>query len=836
MKNYFLKLLLTFSVIWTASSVSAQQVTLSMASGATAPGGTVSLDISLATSGGAQPAGLQWTLSYPVSDVSGVNIVAGASANAAGKTLTCNSASGSTICVLYALNTTTITDGVVATATFTVPSSSLDSSAPIPMTAVVATDLNGYQIASSGSGATITIAQPIVPTLSGLSCNPASVSAPGGTACTVTLSSPALSGGMAVSLSSSNPNVTVPNSVTVSAGSSSVSFTASVAAVTTAQTATISAVAGTITKTAALSITVPTFSVSGNISPSSMGSGAIVALTGPSSASATADASGNFTFANLVNGTYTIKPSKSGYTFSPVSTSIAVSGANVTGVTFSATQNANQNTAPASITSDAGVWRDQSTSSTTISSPVFSTRYTNELVLAFIATDYSSRTNTIVRGVSGAGLTWNLVVRTNTQKGTAEIWRAFAPAQLSNAAVTATLSERADASMTVMSFSGVDSTGTNGSGAIGATARGSASTGAPAATLVTTRANSLVVGVGDDSKRASARTPGSGQSLVHQYLDPSGNTFWVQMRTATVPASGTSITINDSAPTSDPYNLSLLEILAPQSAVTTGAVASPQSQDQTAANVTAQRAGALSLANIATGEAGDSCTPGGLASIIGAGITHQSLIDKVTGFPLPTTLAGIQVKVNGTLAPLLLVSDAQINFQCPMLPVGTLLTVSVEDRSGVLAPPIGTTMQASAPGVFVVDRQNHGVVSIGNANKLAFPETPGVASRAALPGETLVIYATGLGEPGDRIDVGEAVPADRTIPLKNQVTVGINGREVVPVFAGLVRGSAGLAQVNVLLPEDSPLGDSVSLYIKVTSSEGTTRQSNAVNVAIQRPQ
>ena len=117
--------------------------------------------------------------------------------------------------------------------------------------------------------------------------------------------------------------------------------------------------------------------------------------------------------------------------------------------------------------------------------------------------------------------------------------------------------------MTVVSFTGVDTTGTNGSGAIGATATANAATGAPSATLTTTRANSVVFGVGDDPTAKVARTLGSGQSLVHQLLcgpNTQTCTLWVQQVPTLVPASGTAITINDTAPTADAYNLSLVEV------------------------------------------------------------------------------------------------------------------------------------------------------------------------------------------------------------------------------------------------------------------------------------
>ena len=299
----------------------------------------------------------------------------------------------------------------------------------------------------------------------------------------------------------------------------------------------------------------PTWSISGTISPVAAGNGASVTLTGVASTSTSADSGGNYTFSGLSNGSYTVSPSKVGYSFTPANQPVTISGANVTGTNFTGQGATN------SIAIDITTFNDQSTASTTPTTPMFSTNAANELLLAFIATDGKSGTTTTVKSVSGAGLTWVLVVRANKQLGTSEIWRAFAPAPLTNVSVTATLSQSLAASLTVMSFTGVDTTGTNGSGAIGATGSGNAASGAPTASLVTTRNNSWVIGVGNDWDNAISRSPAAGQTIVHQYLSTSGDTYWFQMLTAPVPLSGTNVTISDTAPTTDRYNLSVCEVL-----------------------------------------------------------------------------------------------------------------------------------------------------------------------------------------------------------------------------------------------------------------------------------
>src|SRR4051812_37331028 len=228
----------------------------------------------------------------------------------------------------------------------------------------------------------------------------------------------------------------------------------------------------------------------------------------------------------------------------------------------------------AALTFDKSVSNNTTVNSTTASSPVFSTASPNELLLAFVATDYLSGANTTVTSVDGGGLTWVLVVRSNTQAGTSEIWRAFAPSPLIGVTVTATLSQAVMSSITVVAFIGADTTGTNGSGAIGATAASNSAFGAPTAAVMTTRADSMVLGVGNDYDNAIARSPGVEQVIMQQSLTSAGDTYWVQRRLRGYPA-GTVVSIDDTAPVSDRYNLAVVEVLAspgPQAWSMSGAV------------------------------------------------------------------------------------------------------------------------------------------------------------------------------------------------------------------------------------------------------------------------
>jgi hypothetical protein len=112
--------------------------------------------------------------------------------------------------------------------------------------------------------------------------------------------------------------------------------------------------------------------------------------------------------------------------------------------------------------------------------------------------------------------------------------------------------------MAVMAF-----TNTASSLAGAASALAGATAGGPAATLTTTRDNSLVIGVGVDLAAARVMTPGAGQTIVYQ-ANPSGGTYWVQ-QSATVGAAGTVVTFSDTygPPTPDAWVVTLIEIRRP---------------------------------------------------------------------------------------------------------------------------------------------------------------------------------------------------------------------------------------------------------------------------------
>ena len=434
-----------------------------------------------------------------------------------------------------------------------------------------------------------------------------------------------------------------------------------------------------------------TYSISGTVSPLASGPGTLLTLSGASSATATADSSGNYAFSGIGTGSYTVTPSKSGYTFTPPSSSLSISSSNVTGVNFTA---ATQSSGTGSLILDAQTWGDSSSASATISTPAFTTSAGNELLLAFIAADGPSGGSIQVNSMSGAGLTWSLVKRTNSQLGTSEVWRAFSATPLTNVVVSATLSSPAASSITLLSFKGVDTTGTNGSGAIGATASANASSGAPSTSLVTTRNNSWVLGVGNDYDNALSRVVGANQSMIHQYLASVGDTYWVQGQNAPTPLSGSTVVINDTSPTGDHYNLTAVEVLPSTSGGGSGGGTSTYTLSGT---ISPSSSGAGSTVTL-TGAASMAVTADSSGNYSFTGLPNGSytITPNKSGFTFsPATL---NATVNGA-------NLSGQNFTATVIPPQTYSisgNISTAGSAGSSSPQCGLTLNWTDPSCQII--------------------------------------------------------------------------------------------------------------------------------------
>src|SRR5262245_14131220 len=405
------------------------------------------------------------------------------------------------------------------------------------------------------------------------------------------------------------------------------------------------------------------------------------------------------------------------------------------------------------IAKDQIVSADQPTASTTVATSAFSTTGLNEVFLAFISA--GGPVGQTVTGVSGAGLNWVLVKRANGQAGTAEIWRAFSTLIQVNVTVTATLATAATSSMTVITLTGADATGSDGAGAIGASSAASAASGAPTLSLTTTRNGSVVIGVGSDTQSATARTVPGSQTLHHSFL-PTGATYWTQSITNAIASSGTTATINDTAPTADRYNLASVEILQEVATNVTVAVPPGTVQDDvmiasigfrpSSATITAPSGWTLlrrtsstvgsqnSLATywrVATAAEAQnhtwslSATSGAVGSIVSfVGVDTGSPINVENGTNTASSLNHTAPSVTTTVARTMIVTVHTLSSSATWTPPGAL-TEATDVASGTPPTNAGQSMEvnygiqaaAGATGTFTATASNN--ADSGNTETIA---------------------------------------------------------------------------------------------------------------------
>ena len=222
-------------------------------------------------------------------------------------------------------------------------------------------------------------------------------------------------------------------------------------------------------------------------------------------------------------------------------------------------------------------------------------------------------------------------------------------------------------------------------------------------------------------------------------------------------------------------------------------------------------------------------TPGGaIASIFGLNLTSA---DEADVTPLPTELAGTSVRIGGILAPLFGVARLdgydQINLQIPFelvlaaasSPRPTQAQPFVEvvvTSNGVSNAPVLMLLAPAQPGIFLLDGVNGAIVHGADPLQVVSAENP------AARGETVVVYATGLGAVQDPPASGEPASLTSlspTIPAFASATVG--GMPARVDFSGLTPDYVGLYQVNLVVPQDAPAG-SVDVVITINGAASNT--------------
>ena len=208
--------------------------------------------------------------------------------------------------------------------------------------------------------------------------------------------------------------------------------------------------------------------------------------------------------------------------------------------------------------------------------------------------------------------------------------------------------------------------------------------------------------------------------------------------------------------------------------------------------------------------------PDSIAATFGSGMANGSY--SPSSLPLPKTLGGTTITVNGVAAELLYVSLSQINYMVPSATASGNATVEIKTGGTVVAR--GTITVANvAPALFTITADGKGIPAgfstfdgvslqvLFNSDLSARVLSPGTAARPNF----LVLFGTGFRK--------------RTALSNVRVTIGGIVSQID--YAGTQGSYAGLDQLNVVIPNTARGSGLVDLILTV---DGAVANKTRVNI------
>lgn len=211
--------------------------------------------------------------------------------------------------------------------------------------------------------------------------------------------------------------------------------------------------------------------------------------------------------------------------------------------------------------------------------------------------------------------------------------------------------------------------------------------------------------------------------------------------------------------------------------------------------------------------------PGSWVTITGANLSASQRTwraDEIVNGRLPVSLDGVTVSIGGQPAFVHFVSPTQLNVQAPTPSAvldGQSILVQVNSPLGSAAAT--AQWRVPSPAMFKVDSRTAAAVHLDGSMVAALGAFPG--SRPAKPGDTIQVFATGLGDTNPRVSAGQVVQTPSAV--QGQVTASVCGLPAAVGFAGLV--GPGLYQVNMTIPPVGQTECQLALQVGATPSQNT---------------
>jgi uncharacterized protein (TIGR03437 family) len=216
--------------------------------------------------------------------------------------------------------------------------------------------------------------------------------------------------------------------------------------------------------------------------------------------------------------------------------------------------------------------------------------------------------------------------------------------------------------------------------------------------------------------------------------------------------------------------------------------------------------------------------PNSFATIFGSNFTSWTgdWGGAIQNGMLPTTLGGVEVRINGQDCFVNYVSSIQLNVLTPFdaasgpVPVEVITAQGTATATAVMAPVAPALFGYTVAGRF------YAVVQISNTTIIVAPVgTFGSApSRPAQAGDYLTLWALGMGSTSPAAPAGRVLGTAYPISDLSRVKVRFGSVDATVSWAGVVM--AGLFQVNVLVPPGL-LGD----QLVVMTVDGQSTQPDA---------
>jgi len=251
---------------------------------------------------------------------------------------------------------------------------------------------------------------------------------------------------------------------------------------------------------------------------------------------------------------------------------------------------------------------------------------------------------------------------------------------------------------------------------------------------------------------------------------------------------------------------------------------SPAAMSISAVANAASNIGFVPVASGTAGSAAVAIAPGEIVTLFGSGLGSSAVTsNKPQNGVFGTSLAGVTVSFNGTLAPIIYVSSSQVAVVAPYELGGAQSAFVAVGYNGQTSVGISVPVAATAPGVFTANSTGIGQAAAVNAD--------GTINSAAHPvslGGTISLYVTGEGvtSPGS----ANGAITGNSPPVPNAaVSVMIGGQAVTTTYVGEApQEIAGLLQINVQIPSNI----APSLAVPVTVNIGGVNSQNFVTIAV----